>query len=69
MKGTLRHTAKKLSPGRYLYRGFQVNRVGYVDTAHPNAWEAIDADGSAFAHGGSLREVKMWIDEELNDRL
>ena len=29
-------------------------------------WEAIDDDGSSFAHGYTLRETIMWIDNEID---
>lgn len=61
-----KYKAKRLERGRYLYRGFIVECVGYIDSQHPNAWEATDHDGSGFAQSGSLEETKMWIDYELD---
>ena len=58
--------AKRLGNGRYLYRGYIIQR-------HPNEgffpktkyiWEAIDHDNSGFAHSGRLSDTKRMIDEE-----
>ena len=63
-----KHRAKRISSGRYLYRGFEIICVGYYPPEQRFCWEAVDNDGiSAFAHGYSLKEVKMWIDYELEE--
>ena len=60
------HTATKVSPGQYIYRGFPVVCVGYYHPEHRVCWEATDEHGCGFAHGFSLREVKSLIDNELD---
>ncbi len=63
-----KHGAKRLSSDHYLYRGFEIICVGYYNPEHRVCWEAINNDGiSAFAHGYSLKEVKMLIDYELDE--
>lgn len=63
----MKHTAKRLGKGHYLYRGFEIMCVGYYPPEHRICWECIDEDGmSGFGHGFSLNECKMWIDIEID---
>lgn len=64
---TKKHTAKRISAGHYIYRGFQIICVGYYNPDHKVCWEAIDTDGiSGFAHSYSLKDTKRLIDYELD---
>ncbi len=60
-----KYKAKRLSRGHYIYRGFHINGF-YYNFEHRVCWEAIDHDGSGFAHSYSLKETKKWIDYELD---
>lgn len=62
------HRARKIRSGIYVYRGFEVHNVGYIDSQHHNAWEAVDEFGCGFAHSGSLRVTKKLIDDEIEER-
>ena len=59
-----RNTAKKIRKGIWLYRGF-VLTGSYQDSEHRMCWEAVDDDGSGFAHSFSLRETKQLVDWEI----
>lgn len=61
-----KHKCKKLSKGHYLYRGFQVNCVGY-NIPERRWWEAVDEHGCGFAHSYTLKEAKAEIDRELEE--
>ena len=61
-----KHQAKRISAGHYIYRGYEIINVGYYNPEHCACWEAIDTDGSGFAHGFSLAMTKRIIDEELD---
>lgn len=62
------YRAKRIERGRYLYRGYEIEWVGYIDKRHPNAWQAKGHDGvSCFAQSGSLTETKMYIDDLLDN--
>lgn len=52
----------KLSAGRYLYRGYEIHRIGYHSPDHKIVWEAFDKNGYAVVHSFSLRNVKFLID-------
>lgn len=58
----------KISKGHYIYRGFEIVCVGYYNPEHRVCWEAVDEYGNGFAHGFSLKEVKMWVDEALDNK-
>lgn len=58
-------SAKRISKGHYIYRGFRINCVGYYPPEKRTVWEAIDHDGCGFAHSYSLHDTKRLIDEEL----
>lgn len=62
----MKHRAKRIRAGRYLYRGFEIHCVGYHAPDQKVAWEAVDTDGSGFAHAFSLKMCKKLIDDELN---
>ena len=61
--------AKRISKGKYLYRGYIIECIGYYHPEHRVCWECIDNYGNGFGHGYSLKECKMWIDEELNAQI
>lgn len=56
------HRAKKISTGRWLYRGMVCYNLGYYEPERRVVWEAVDADGHAVAHGFSLKQLKWQID-------
>lgn len=60
-----KHIAKRISAGHYIYRGFQINRVGYYPREKRVAWEYVDENGCGYGNSFSLRDCKFWIDEEL----
>lgn len=62
----MKHRAKRLSRGHYLYRGYEVICVGYHAPDNKIVWEAVDKDGSGFAHSYSLTDTKLLIDEEID---
>lgn len=61
-----KHRAHRIGANIYEYRGFQIECVGYYSPEHRIVWEAVDHDGSGFAHAYTFRECKMWIDKELD---
>lgn len=63
----MEYRCKRLSKGHYLYRGYNIVCVGYYHPEHRVAWEAHNDNGYGVAHGFSLREVKLWIDELIKD--
>ena len=64
-----KHKCTRISKGHYIYRGYKIICVGYYHPEHRVCWEAIDKDDiSGFAHGFSLKEVKWWIDYELDKK-
>ena len=61
--------ATRLGNGWYVYRGYEIRK-------HPNEgffpktkyiWEAIDHDGSGFAHSGRLTDTMRMIDEDIDE--
>lgn len=69
----VKHRCKRLRTGKYLYRGVEITCVGYYEPEHRVVWEGsvIRHDVSKYCpcgdyHGYSLREVKMFIDEDLD---
>ena len=57
--------SKKISRGIYLYRGFVL--IGHYHSPEGRVcWEAIDDDGTGFAHSFSLRDTKKWVDYEID---
>jgi hypothetical protein len=61
-----KHHAHRVDTNIYEYRGFQIECVGYYPPEHRVVWEAVDHDGSGFAHAFTLRECKIWVDKELD---
>ena len=57
--------AKRLCSGKYLYRGFVIERVGYMSNDCKVGWEVNDGDGSSFGQSFSLREAKLCVDYEI----
>lgn len=64
----MKYTAKKISKGHYLYRGYRINCVGYYAPDKHKCWEAVDKDGTGFAHSYSLRMTKALVDVRLPER-
>ena len=65
----MKHKCKRLGNGKYLYRGFEIQRYkneGFMSSAYKYVWEAIDEDGCGFAHSGTLSLTKILIDDELD---
>lgn len=60
-----KHRAKRISERHYIYRGFHIYGM-YYHPEHRVCWEAVDNDGSGFAHGFTLKETKEFIDCELD---
>ena len=60
-----KHRAKRISERHYIYRGFHIYGM-YYHTKHRVCWEAVDNDGSGFAHSFTLKETKEFIDCELD---
>lgn len=61
------YKCKKIVSGEYIYRGFRIKRYP-SEGLMPNrkwVWEAIDKDGSGFAHSHSLRVTMALIDDDL----
>lgn len=63
----MNYSAKRLEKGKYLYRGYIIQCIGYYSPEHRICWECIDEYGCGFGQGYSLNECKMWIDEELKN--
>lgn len=63
----MKHKCKRLHRGKYEYRGYIIQCVGYYPHEQRMAWEAVPK-GEIYAdfHGFSLREVKMDIDYNLD---
>ena len=64
----MKHKCKRISHGHYLYRGFEINCVGYYNPEHSVCWEAVDEFGCGFAHSHTLKETKKWVDIELDEK-
>ena len=56
-----KHTAKRISGGHYMYRGFQIICIGYYNPEHRVCWEAVDEHGCGFAHSNSLKDILILI--------
>lgn len=61
-----RYKAKRIQAGHYIYRGYEINCCGYFGPERSIVWEAYDEFGCAWAHAYTLREVKQYIDYELD---
>jgi len=57
--------ATRISSGQYRYKGFIINCLGYYEPEHRICWEAVDHDGTGFAHAYTKREVMWNIDYEI----
>ena len=63
------HRTKRLGSGRYLYRGFVIERYGYL---HEDGrirwvgWQAKAHNGSTFGQSFSLSESKKAVDYVLD---
>ena len=57
--------AKRVSSGHYIYRGFDIYRIGYYPPEKRVVWECVDENGNGFGHDYSLKCCKFWIDEAL----
>lgn len=60
------YPCEKIKPGRYKYRGWLIQCVGYYEAERCVCWEAYDPEtGCADYHGFSKREIKRLIDESI----
>lgn len=58
--------AKRISAGKYEYKGLIIQSIGYYHPEKRICWEAYDPiKGNADFHGFSKKEVMMWIDKYL----
>ena len=64
----MKYRAKRKSKGHYEYRGFDIICCGYHAPDQKIVWEAVDHDGSGFAHSYTLRDTKYLIDCELDGK-
>ena len=62
----VKHRAKRISERHYIYRGFHIYGM-YYHPEHRVCWEAVDNDGSGFAHSITLKETKELIEREIDD--
>ena len=59
----MKNTAKKERKGKYLYRGYEIQCIGYYPPEKRIVWEAnFKGEMDAAFHGFSLKEVKALID-------
>ena len=63
----MKHKCKRIRKGKYEYRGHIIQCAGYHAPEHRIVWEA-GPKGEIYAdfHGFSLKEVKMYIDRDLD---
>ena len=67
----MKHKAKRIRAGKYLYRGVVITSVGYYPPEQRVCWEGCcEIHGSYCGdyHGFSLAEVKALIDGDLDSR-
>ena len=58
------HKAKKITSGKYLYRGLEVTNEGYHHPDHCVWWEAVNPQtGEAEHHATTFKHIKDLIDE------
>lgn len=62
------HKAKKIEPGRYSYRGFEIESF-YLPAKAKTVWQCLHRDGGTFGYSDSLRTAKLEIDELLDEGL
>lgn len=66
------HKCKKISRGQYLYRGVEINCIGYYPPEKRVVWEGsiISTEAGKITcgdyHGFTKKEIMMWIDEDLD---
>lgn len=65
----MKHSAIRIGSGHYKYRGFVINCLGYYPPDQKVVWEAVDKHGNGFAQSYSLRDTKMFIDNELDKNI
>ena len=65
----MKETIKIISPGHYLYRGFEIRCLGYYPPERSVVWEAYDETGCGFAHAHTLHEVRILIDSDLDSSI
>lgn len=54
---------KKISRGKYLYRGYKITNMGYHSPDRSVVWEAVDPKTqNADFHGYSKRQIKALMD-------
>lgn len=53
---------KRISKGHYIYKGYQIDCIGYYPPERSVVWEATDEYGCGFAHATTLKEVIKNID-------
>lgn len=59
----MKNTKKKVRKGKYLYRGYEIQCIGYYHPEKRIVWEAnFKGEIDAAFHGFSLKEVKVLID-------
>lgn len=59
--------ATRISKGKYMYRGFKVQRFGYYEPEQRVVWEGIDeSTGDSVAIGYIKRQVMGEIDYFMN---
>ena len=63
----MKHRCKRIRCGTYEYRGYIIQSVGYYNPEHRVCWEAhLPNELWADFHGYSLKEVKLFIDDDLD---
>lgn len=62
------HKAKRIRAGKYIYRGYEIYCCGYYPPEQRVVWEAVDEYGGGFAHNYSLKDVKILIDQNLDEK-
>lgn len=56
---------KRIRPGLYLYKGYEVRNHGYYPPDKCNWWQAVNLEtGCADYHAKTKRDIKKQIDEE-----
>lgn len=62
------YKAKRIRAGKYIYRGYEIYCCGYYPPEHRVVWEAVDEDGCGFAHDYTLKGVKIFIDQSIDEK-
>jgi hypothetical protein len=71
MPATKKHTAKRLSKGEYLYRGYRIEYFDYATLGDPECnekqWNIYPPqEGSWSEYGDSLGQAKRIVDRILD---